>query len=259
MLTGTGMQLALGAGFAVLFGAAGFLAQGRSVRGDVPLLWSAAGVIGPLLILVALYYRIAGLRALDPVRRGRAAARRALRHRDRDAQQARAEARLGRRRALFATGAVAALALAMTFALERGWLTVALALMVPGIAWIRSERPLPMLRTLAAAITVLVVLRIGWEPRIVGADVGTTPIFNWILYGYGVPAASFWFAGYLLRQARRRQAGAHGRIRGDPVHRAADVPGNPPLHERRRHLPRNQPPRRTRAAGLHRARDDHRP
>ena len=102
--------------------------------------------------------------------------------------------------ALFATGAVAALALAMTFALERGWLTVALALMVPGIAWIAQQRPLPMLRTLAAAITVLVVLRIGWDPRIAGADVGTTPIFNWILYGYGVPAASFWYAGYLMRQ-----------------------------------------------------------
>ncbi len=32
-----------------------------------------------------------------------------------------------------------------------------------------------------------------------GTDVGTTPIFNWLLYGYGIPAASFWFAGRLLR------------------------------------------------------------
>ena len=29
---------------------------------------------------------------------------------------------------------------------------------------------------------------------------GTTPIFNWLLWGYGVPALSFWLAGYLLRQ-----------------------------------------------------------
>ena len=42
--------------------------------------------------------------------------------------------------------------------------------------------------------------RVGWEPRIVGSDVGTTPIFNWILYGYGVPAISFWVAGRLLRR-----------------------------------------------------------
>jgi uncharacterized membrane protein len=30
--------------------------------------------------------------------------------------------------------------------------------------------------------------------------VGTTPFFNWLLYGYGVPALSFWTAGYLLRR-----------------------------------------------------------
>jgi uncharacterized membrane protein len=45
-----------------------------------------------------------------------------------------------------------------------------------------------------------VILRTGWEPRIVGDDVGTTPIFNWLLYGYGIPAAAFWFAGWQMRQ-----------------------------------------------------------
>lgn len=33
-----------------------------------------------------------------------------------------------------------------------------------------------------------------------GTAVGTTPIFNWILYGYGVPAAAFWLGGHLLRR-----------------------------------------------------------
>ncbi len=200
MLTGTSMNMMMGAGFAVLFGAAGFMAQGRSVAATVPILWSAAGVIGPILILIALYYRVSGLERSIPfagVALLMAAlygiATELLNKREPQPGSAAAEA-------LFATGAVAALALAMTFALERGWLTVALALMVPGIAWITQQRPLPMLRTLAAAITVLVVLRIGWDPRIAGADVGTTPIFNWILYGYGVPAASFWYAGYLMRQ-----------------------------------------------------------
>jgi uncharacterized membrane protein len=46
---------------------------------------------------------------------------------------------------------------------------------------------------------VLVLARIVWEPRIVGTDIGT-PIFNWLLYGYGVPALSFWTAGHLLRR-----------------------------------------------------------
>src|SRR5262249_28228143 len=39
-----------------------------------------------------------------------------------------------------------------------------------------------------------------WNPRIVGRDIGTTPVFNWILYGYGLPALAFWAAGRWLRQ-----------------------------------------------------------
>jgi uncharacterized membrane protein len=44
------------------------------------------------------------------------------------------------------------------------------------------------------------VARLAWEPRIVGPDVGTTPIFNWLLYGYGIPAAAFWLGAALLRR-----------------------------------------------------------
>ena len=72
--------------------------------------------------------------------------------------------------------------------------------MAPGIAWVAGKRPLPLLRWLAAAAAVLVLARIAWEPRIAGSDLGNRPIFNWLLYGYGVPAVSFWFAGYLLRR-----------------------------------------------------------
>ena len=104
--------------------------------------------------------------------------------------------------AIFAIGAVASLALSLSMALEKGWLTVALALMVPGIAWIVEKRPLPALRWLAAAMVMLVLARIAWDPRIVGADLGTRPIFNWLLYGYGIPAASFWVAGNLLRRGK---------------------------------------------------------
>ena len=102
--------------------------------------------------------------------------------------------------ALFATGTLAALALALTFALEKGWLTIALALMSAGTAWISTQRPIPFLRSLAAILAAIVVLRIGYEPRIVGDAVGTTPIFNWLLWGYGIPAASFWAGSILLRR-----------------------------------------------------------
>src|SRR5262249_44970513 len=102
--------------------------------------------------------------------------------------------------ALFATGTLAALALALTFALEKGWLTIALALMSLGTAWISLQRPVPFLRSLAAILAGIVVARIGWEPPIVGRGGGTPPIFNWLLLGYGVPAASFWGGAWLMRQ-----------------------------------------------------------
>ena len=102
--------------------------------------------------------------------------------------------------ALFATGALGALALALTFALEKGWLTIALALMSMGTAWISMQRPIPFLRSLAAILAGVVVLRIGYEPRIVGDTVGTTPIFNWLLWGYGLPALSFWAGSHFLRR-----------------------------------------------------------
>src|SRR5262249_2804759 len=86
----------------------------------------------------------------------------------------------------------------LTMALEKGWLTIALALMVPGIAWVAQQRPLPALRVLAAVLGVLVLLRLGWEPRIVGNDIGVTPIFNRLLYGSCVLAAACWLGGYWL-------------------------------------------------------------
>ena len=195
-----GPHIGLGILFATLFGAGGFLAQGRSQSPFIPILWSAASVATPILILIALYYRIAGFERSIPFA-GLALLLAAINGYATETLNKRPPSPgIAASDALYAVGTVAALALALTFALEKGWLTVALALMVPGIAWIANERPLPMLRTLAAAAVVLVVARVGWEPRIVGSDVGTTPIFNWILYGYGVPAICFWVGGYLLRK-----------------------------------------------------------
>jgi uncharacterized membrane protein len=209
-----GGHLALGIGFAALFGAAGFLAQGRFERPVPPVLWSGSAVLAPLAILVALYWLLAKLEPSLPF----AATALAL-----AALSALATEALGKRDprpglaasgALFACGSVAALALALAMALERGWLTIGLALMVPSIAWVERRRPWPVLRVLAAALAVVVLARIAWEPRIVGSDVGTRPVFNWLLYGYGVPAAALWLGGRLLRRraddaaARMLDAGA---------------------------------------------------
>src|SRR5579872_253743 len=197
-----GSHLTLAAAWAALFGVAGFFAQGRSVRALVPMLWSATSVFAPLAMLIALYYRIANLDRSLPFAAlalllgaiFALATENLLRREHRPG--------MGAASAFYATGALAALALALTFALEKGWLTIALALMAPGAAWIAEKRPLPWLRSLAAIMAAVVTARVGWEPRIVGNDLGTAPIFNWLLYGYGVPAASFWLAGWLLRRRR---------------------------------------------------------
>jgi uncharacterized membrane protein len=195
-----GTQLGFGLAFMALFAVAGFFAQGRSGLSIVSILWAAAGIAAPVAILIALYYRISGFDRSVPFA-GLALLLAALSGYATEVLTKRApRPGLASAAALYATGAVACLALALTFALEKGWLTVALALMVPGIAWISEKRPLPMLRWLAAIVVALVIARVGWDPRIVGRDVGTTPIVNWLLWGYGVPAASFWLAGWLLRK-----------------------------------------------------------
>jgi uncharacterized membrane protein len=194
-----GTHLALGFAFMALFAASGFLAQGRSAKPLVPIIWAATATAAPLAILVALYYRIyvfdralpfAALALLIAALFGYATELIGKREpRPGSASAA----------AIFATGSIAALALAFTFALEKGWLSIALALMVPGTAWIAEKRPLPWLRWLCGILVALVMARIAYEPRIV-AELSTTPVFNWILYGYGIPALAFWVAGHILRR-----------------------------------------------------------
>ncbi|MBX9701238.1 MAG: DUF2339 domain-containing protein, partial [Acetobacteraceae bacterium] len=126
-----GPHLALGAAFAALFGIPGFLAQGRSARPAISILWAACAVAAPVVILIALYYRVAGFERSIPFA-GLALLLAAL--------YATATEALSRRKqrpgvasgaALLAVGAIASLALTLTFALQKGWLTVALALMAP--------------------------------------------------------------------------------------------------------------------------------
>jgi uncharacterized membrane protein len=194
------LHLAMAALFGAGFGLAGFFAQGRSTGALIPVVWSAAATFVPLALLIALYARIAHLDRSIPfailaviLAAAFAGATEIL---------ARRESRPGLMisTALFATGTLGALALALTFALEKGWLTIALALMSMGTAWISLQRPVPFLRALAAILAGIVVLRVGYEPRIAGDAVGTAPIFNWLLWGYGIPAASFWIGSIFLRR-----------------------------------------------------------
>ncbi len=100
----------------------------------------------------------------------------------------------------FASATIAAMALAFVFALDGGTLTIALALAAAGAAWVAARLEIPALRWCVAALGLAVAARLAWEPRIVGAALGKTIVFNWLLAGYGVPALAFAAAARLMRR-----------------------------------------------------------
>jgi uncharacterized membrane protein len=77
-----------------------------------------------------------------------------------------------------ASAAATAIALALVFALEGGLLTVALALAAAGTSFVSVRFGIDALRWCVAGFGILVAARLAWDPRIVGADLSPTPIFN---------------------------------------------------------------------------------
>lgn len=98
-----------------------------------------------------------------------------------------------------AAGAIGALTSGLVFALDGGALTVAIALAAAGTAYVATRLEIPALRWCIVGLGALVAARLAYEPRIVGAALSPTPIFNWLLFGYGVPALGFGVAAYWMR------------------------------------------------------------
>jgi uncharacterized membrane protein len=182
----------------------------RTTRGrllPIPMVawYIGAATVGPLLALVIAYWRVtafdrsvsfAVVAAL--LAAGFALATGWLRRQETETLD-------GVRLAAGATAsaAVAALAAGLTFALDKGMLTVAFALAALGTAWVADRTGLPVLRYVVAAIGIIVTGRLAYDPTIAGGELGTTPIFNWLLWGYGVPALSFFLASRLLERGGR--------------------------------------------------------
>jgi len=96
-------------------------------------------------------------------------------------------------------GAGVALLLALHMGFGSGLTTVLLGLaaVVPALA--TRQRAYPVLGWLSVGAAVAVLARIAFDPTVIGADrLGTTPVFNWILPGYGIPAIAFGFAAWQL-------------------------------------------------------------
>ena len=100
----------------------------------------------------------------------------------------------------FAVAVVSATALAATTQLREAWLTIALALQLPAMAWINQYLDLKALRKTALLLAGVVLARLVLNEGILDYGPIATPIFNWLLYGYGIPCIAFLAAAYLFRQ-----------------------------------------------------------
>jgi uncharacterized membrane protein len=104
--------------------------------------------------------------------------------------------------ATYATGVIAALALAATFALRDAWLTVALSLIPLGMGWVLRKLPVPGLRKVAALFVAIVLVRLIFSPYTLEYADSEGGGAWWIFYGYGLPALSFALASVLFRRHR---------------------------------------------------------
>jgi uncharacterized membrane protein len=176
------------------------LGRGRELVPVVAVWYGGAATAGPLAILILSYWRVTGLvrdihfalaaAALGLLFVGAAAW---LRRRESEEMNA---VRFGT--GATASAAVAALALGLTFALDKGMLTVAFALAALGTAWVARKVGIAELRYAVGAIGAIVLARLVWDPTIVQGHPGSLLIVNWILWGYGVPAVAFFLAARLL-------------------------------------------------------------
>ncbi|MDH3700831.1 MAG: DUF2339 domain-containing protein [Alphaproteobacteria bacterium] len=186
-----------GAVVAIGFGAIGFAAVRFVAR---PGLWAGMSVAVPLLALVIAYTRgqafavpnLWPLLALVLAGVFLGAASWVARRRD--------DAGMNGALGAYAVGVIGAVSLFATFTLEIAWLTVALALQLPAIAWVNDRLRLVHLRTVAGVIASIVMVRLALNPYLLDYPAGPMIGSHWVLYGYGIPALAFYAAGKLFRR-----------------------------------------------------------
>jgi uncharacterized membrane protein len=177
------------AGAALLLGGGGFVAQQPAPR---PGRWAGMSVITAVLVLIIAYWRLHNYGidiawtaiALALAGLNLAAAASVARQRDGTLER---EIALG----AYAVGVLSGTILGACFALSSAWLTVAIALHLPVLGWIEGRLDLKVLRPVALTVAGIVLVRLAFNPYLLGYPIGPTPVFNWLLYGYGLPALAF--------------------------------------------------------------------
>lgn len=185
--------------------AAGALAVSHAVAGawferraPHPLRWAALPAAVPVLTLLVAYARIRGF-ALDA---GWAVAALGLAAALVGSATLAARSGAPDRAGVHAAGAVAALALGAAMLLADHWLTLAVALFLPPLAFIAARAGLPALRHVAVAVASVVLVRLLLNWSVLDYAFGSWPVLNGLLLAYGVPALSFALAAAMFRRER---------------------------------------------------------
>lgn len=199
---GNPLTLRIGIGLALVFIGAGFWAARRfaATARIRAACWAAWGVAAPLAILLTLwlaygnldrdlaYAAVAALLVVIFAAGGEWIAR---------AEQPPLKGDVAISFALCGSAFAGLLMLHMAFG--SGWTTIlaGAAAIVPALA--TRWRSYPVLGWISVGAVVAVLGRVAFDPTIVGAGLlTTTPVFNWLLPGYGVPALAFGFAAWQL-------------------------------------------------------------
>jgi len=183
--------------FAGLFGIGGFALLWGARR---PAMWAGVSAAAPVLLLAIAYWRIVDFRldlgwalvALALAATSLGAAARVARHR----YAAGLVAPLG----FYAAAVVAFLSLGVTMTLQQAWLTVALSLQLPALGWIYRRVPVRPIQATAVIVALVVLVRLVFNHNVLDYPLGGhSPLFSWVVYGYGIPAVMFFWAARLFR------------------------------------------------------------
>jgi uncharacterized membrane protein len=71
---------------------------------------------------------------------------------------------------------------------------------LPALAWISRRIPGRSLQILSAIIATITLVRLVFNINVLEYPVGDSPMVSWVVYGYGIPAVSFFAASRLLRR-----------------------------------------------------------
>jgi uncharacterized membrane protein len=180
------------------FHAAAGLWLERRAPGPVsaPLHWAALVAAVPVLTLAVTYAQVAGFQTDIAWAAAALALTAALTGTAASAGAEHAPQRAG----VHAAGAVAALALGCAMLLRDQWLTLAIALYLPALAWIEARADLPPLRHVALVVAALVLIRLLLNWYVLDYAFGTTPIVNGLVAAYAAPAAAFALAAAMFRR-----------------------------------------------------------